>query len=367
MTDNGMETFDMATDSDLNPPDWDDLISDMENDEDECRCGHSDCQGQYAEFLKTLSPKVRKRVDALKEIQRQHEELEAKLLEEKAALDAIYQKLYQPLYTKRFEIVRGTVEASGIAYEAAKDQDGNKTEAERPERGMPEFWLRAMKTNYVLSTKITKRDKAALRYLQDVKWSRIDDPKGFKLEFFFSTNPFFKNPVLTKTYHMADEDKPVVEKAVGTAIDWYPGKCLTQNILKKKPKAVFNYMRPDWESFFNFFNSPQPQTKALEDFKSELEPDYKIGSAIRDMIPHALSWFTGEAVQEEDTDHSWYNEDDDSDDADSEARRKVPQFNIPSVTKPSVKITYPDGRPFVLLPRSVTQSASPVVQTFSQN
>lgn len=62
---------------------------------------------------------------------------------------------------------------------------------------------------------ISERDEGALKYLKDIKWCRIDNPKGFKLEFFFETNPFFKNTVLTKTYHMIDEDEPILEKAIG--------------------------------------------------------------------------------------------------------------------------------------------------------
>jgi nucleosome assembly protein 1-like 1 len=37
--------------------------------------------------------------------------------------------------------------------------------------------------------------------------------KGGKLEFFIDTNPYFKNFVLTKTYHMIDDDE--LEKAIG--------------------------------------------------------------------------------------------------------------------------------------------------------
>lgn len=51
--------------------------------------------------------------------------------------------------------------------------------------------------------------------MKDIKWYRIDNPKGFKLEFHFNTNPFFKNTLLTKTYHMIDEDEPILEKAIG--------------------------------------------------------------------------------------------------------------------------------------------------------
>jgi nucleosome assembly protein 1-like 1 len=110
-------------------------------------------------------------------------------------------------------------------------------------KGVPDFWLTAMKTNEVLSEEVNidtallccflsmhcsmmlsrvvlnlqiqERDEAALKYLKDIKWSRIEDPKGFKLDFFFDTNPFFKNSVLTKTYHMVDEDDPILEKAIG--------------------------------------------------------------------------------------------------------------------------------------------------------
>ena len=57
-----------------------------------------------------------------------------------------------------------------------------------------------------------------MKYLKDIKWSRIEDPKGFKLEFFFDTNPFFKNSVLSKTYHMVDEDDPILEKAIGSVL-----------------------------------------------------------------------------------------------------------------------------------------------------
>ena len=119
------------------------------------------------------------------------------------------------------------------------------------EKGIPSFWVTAMKTNEVLAeevsdrirhhslpkpsfsslslclvlkwvyyallplVQISERDEEALKYLKDIKWYRIDNPKGFKLEFFFDTNPFFKNTVLTKTYHMIDDDEPILEKAIG--------------------------------------------------------------------------------------------------------------------------------------------------------
>ncbi|KAL6972711.1 Nucleosome assembly protein 1,4 [Sarracenia purpurea var. burkii] len=285
--------------------------------------------GQHSDVLETLGPKVRKRVEVLRELQSQHDELEAKFFEERAALEAKYQKLYEPLYTKRYDIVNGVVEVEGVTTEATMDQEENK---ETEEKGVPSFWVTAMKTNEVLAEEISERDEEALKYLKDIKWYRIDNPKGFKLEFFFDPNPFFKNSVLTKTYHMIDDDEPILEKAIGTEIEWYPGKCLTQKILKKKPKKGSKNAKPitkteNCESFFNFFNPPQvPEDDddidedTAEELQNQMEQDYDIGSTIRDkIIPHAVSWFTGEAVQgDELEDMEDFDEDEDDGDEDED-------------------------------------------------
>ncbi|KAK4774114.1 hypothetical protein SAY87_029133 [Trapa incisa] len=302
--------------------------------------------GKHSDVLDNLSPIVRKRVEVLRDIQSQHNEIEAKFFEERAALEAKYQKLYQPLYTKRYEIVNGIVEVEGISVEAEKNQDKDSVE-----EGVPDFWLNAMKNNEVLAEEINERDEGALKYLKDIKWCRINDTKGFKLEFFFDTNPYFKNSVLTKIYHMIDEDEPILEKAIGTEIEWYPGKCLTQKILKKKPKKGSKNAKPvtkteECESFFNFFKPPQVpdddediDEDHAEDLQNLMEQDYDIGSTIRDkIIPHAVSWFTGEAIQEdefelgdeegeddddeEDEDED-EDEDDDEDEEDEEEEKKT--------------------------------------------
>ncbi|KAI5674358.1 hypothetical protein M9H77_14722 [Catharanthus roseus] len=289
--------------SGLNAEDRADLVNALKNK-------LQDLTGKHSDVLETLSPLVRKRVEVLREIQSQHDELEAKFFEERAALEAKYQKLYQPLYTKRYEIVNGVAEVEGAADEVAKtEQEQEKSEEEK---GVPDFWLTALKNNEVTAEEISERDEGALKFLKDIKWSKIDSPKGFKLEFFFDTNPFFKNTLLTKTYHMIDEDEPILEKAIGTEIEWYPGKCLTQKILKKKPKKGSKNAKPitkteQCESFFNFFNPPQvPEDDedidedAAEELQNLMEQDYDIGSTIRDkIIPHAVSWFTGEAAQDE--------------------------------------------------------------------
>ncbi|KAH1145145.1 hypothetical protein GYH30_041122 [Glycine max] len=284
--------------------------------------------GQHVDILETLPPKVRQRVEILRDLQSQHDEVEAKFLEERSKLEAKYQKLYEPLYTKRYEIVNGVVEVEGVTNVAVPEEANKAAE----DKGVPEFWLTAMKTNEALAEEITERDEGSLKYLKDIKWCRIDDPKGFKLEFYFDSNPYFKNSVLTKTYHMIEDDDPILEKAIGTEIEWHPGKCLTQKILKKKPSKGSKNAKPitkteKCESFFNFFNPPQvPEDDddidddAVEELENLMEHDYDIGSTIRDkIIPHAVSWFTGEAAQSdfEDIDEDDY-EDEEGDDDDDE-------------------------------------------------
>ncbi|RVX05409.1 Nucleosome assembly protein 1;2 [Vitis vinifera] len=308
--------------------------------------------GQHSDVLENLTPKVRKRVETLREIQAcpfpnssfpkgfdaeccalifvtylggQHDELEAKFFEERAALEAKYQKLYQPLYSKRYDIVNGVVEVDGVTNEVTMDK------RIKLKKGVPDFWLTAMKTNEVLAEEISERDEGALKYIKDIKWCRIDNPKGFKLEFFFDTNPYFKNSVLTKTYHMIDEDEPILEKAIGTEIEWFPGKCLTQKLLKKKPRKGSKNAKPitkteSCESFFNFFSPPQvPEDDedidedTAEELQNQMEQDYDIGSTIRDkIIPHAVSWFTGEAAQGDEFGDMEDDEDEDIDEDDDE-------------------------------------------------
>ncbi|XP_002521395.2 nucleosome assembly protein 1;4 [Ricinus communis] len=279
--------------------------------------------GHHSNVLETLSQNVRKRVEFLQEIQSQHDELLAKFIEERRALEAKYEKLYEPLYTKRFEIVNGVKEVKGIPNEVGTNQEGDKA---TEEKGVPDFWLTAMRTNEVVGEEITERDEGALNFLKDIKWHRIDDPEGFKLEFHFDPNPYFKNPVLTKAYHLIDDDDdPILEKTIGTDIEWFPGKCLTKKILKKKPRKGSKNAKPitkteNCASFFNFFNTPQiPEEEddldedAVEEIHDRMEQDYNVGTTIRNkIIPHAVSWFTGEAVEGGELDE----EDDDDDDDD---------------------------------------------------
>ena len=83
------------------------------------------------------------------------------------------------------------------------------------------------------------------------------------------------------------------------------------------------------ESFFNFFSPPKAPTHedddvAASDIEERLELDYQLGEDIKEkLIPRAIDWFTGEALQFEELDDEmeegdFEDEDDEEEDEDDE-------------------------------------------------
>ena len=84
------------------------------------------------------------------------------------------------------------------------------------------------------------------------------------------------------------------------------------------------------ESFFNFFDPPKApeadEDDAASDVEERLELDYQLGEDIKEkLIPRAIDWFTGEALQFEEVDEDleegdFEDEDDEEDDDASDDR-----------------------------------------------
>jgi len=83
------------------------------------------------------------------------------------------------------------------------------------------------------------------------------------------------------------------------------------------------------ESFFNFFSPPKAPSSddddAASDIEERLELDYQLGEDIKEkLIPRAIDWFTGEALQfeefDEEADADEFEEDDDDEDDDDDRR-----------------------------------------------
>ena len=94
------------------------------------------------------------------------------------------------------------------------------------------------------------------------------------------------------------------------------------------------------DSFFNFFSPPKPprdddedeaDEDELDSLEERLELDYQIGEDLKDrIIPHAIDFFTGKALQYENPDE-WddddafddYDDDDDEDGDDDDVRAQA--------------------------------------------
>ncbi|XP_074227589.1 nucleosome assembly protein 1-like 4 isoform X1 [Camelus bactrianus] len=291
-------------------------------------------------YIETLPKAVKRRINALKQLQVKCAHIEAKFYEEVHDLERKYAALYQPLFDKRREFVTGDAEPTDAESEwHSENEEEDKlagdmknkvviaekeaaAAAEEPNpRGIPEFWFTIFRNVDMLSELVQEYDEPILKHLQDikVKFSEPGQPMSFVLEFHFEPNDYFTNSVLTKTYKMKSEpDKadpfsfegPEIVDCDGCTIDWKKGKNVTVKTIKKKQKhkgrgtvRTITKQVPN-DSFFNFFNplKASGDGESLdEDSEFTLASDFEIGHFFRErIVPRAVLYFTGEAVEDDD-------------------------------------------------------------------
>ncbi|KAG8712875.1 hypothetical protein FRC11_013943, partial [Ceratobasidium sp. 423] len=318
--------------------------------------------GRSSGYIENLPPSVKRRVEGLKGVQDKQTELEAQLkremfeLEKKACI--CYLALHAPLYERRRAILVGEAEptdeevaageaitaedkededdedeelAKSMAKLATKKGKGQTEEAPEPEtptKGVPQFWLTALRNHIELQQLITERDEEALGSLVDVRLNYVEEPNlGYKLTFVFEENSFFENKELYKTYYYQKElgygGEYMYARAEGTKIKWKEEKDLTKTVeIKKQRNKNTNRTRlvrrtQAVPSFFDFFSPPVPpssdaelveaglavdgdelEEKELEELEEKLELDYHLGEDFKEkIIPRAVDFFTGKALR----------------------------------------------------------------------
>lgn len=343
-----------------------------------------DLVGLDSGYVSSLPKLVKNRVYGLKSIQKRQFDLEAEFQLELLELERKFHAKYKPLFEKRSKIVAGAVEPTALEIaegEQLVDEDnddeddtlGKITEVEEEEdkeeeeddddedlKGIPSFWLTALGNLTIVQDTITDRDTEVLEHLIDVRLEYLDVP-GFKLIFEFSENEFFTNKTLSKTYYYQKElgysSDFIYDHAEGCNINWVSNDTNVTLIVERRKQRnkhtkqvrTIEKLSP-LESFFNFFDPPKaPNTvedddqtpdvegtasddeensedEIDEDLEHRLELDYQIGEILKDkLIPRAVDWFTGEALQYEFPEGEFEDEEDfedededDEDDDDSE-------------------------------------------------
>lgn len=286
-------------------------------------------------YLESLPLSVRTRLNYLENLQEDYDAAEGALDEEIKALEKKYKPVFDKLTNLRKQVVSGNTEAPE-EFKAEADAEGDEsTETGEDVSGIPDFWLVALCNCELIEEMISQKDAEILAHLIDVRCEDIlddeGDEEGYKLTFEFAKNEYFGNKELTLRIDASTENGLMnVDALEGTKINWSSdAKNPTIKIMKKKQKPGGSkkpaIKREPVDSFFNLFTPPDLDIGDLDDKEAEevqelIERTLAIGEFLReDLVPHAVRWFTGEAIEEdEDDDDSEEGNDSDEDSADDD-------------------------------------------------
>lgn len=299
-----------------------------------------DSKSRALSYYQNLAAPIKRRVKALKKLQFETIKLESDFYKELNELEVKYAAKYQPHFERRRDVLNGEVEPNdedcnwpsdeedveNVAKDVNKIQlEGDKQEeVVETKNGIPDFWLTIFRNVQILDEMIEEHDVPILKTLRDVTFAfnTTEDEPGFTLFFHFAPNEFFTDSVLTKQYFVKFDpmstdpfsfEGPEIVKAKGCEIHWKSNKNVTVKMMKKVQKhkgrgekrTVTKAVKTD--SFFNFFDPPSesldnPDTEDLDpDTEQLLQSDFEIGQFLRErVVPRAVLFFTGEALEEDD-------------------------------------------------------------------
>lgn len=149
-------------------------------------------QNRSQDYLQSLPKSVKRRIKALKKLQLEYTNIEAKFFQEVHALECKYNKLYTPLYEKRHQVLSGVYEPNDDECDFPSDDEGNlskdlkekvtieegkgEVKEEQPTKGVPEFWLTIFKNVSLLAEMVQPHDEPILKHLTDIKVHFVEDP-----------------------------------------------------------------------------------------------------------------------------------------------------------------------------------------------
>lgn len=270
------------------------------------------------------------------------------------------QKEYQP---KLDAILKDRTTELSKTHAASKDAKATPA--------IPRFWLDVLLASDEFGEIIQEYDEPLLEYLDSIETSNLDptdEDKGFIVTFKFNPNPFFKNTEIRKVYTLVRSneftDQLEITRIESDEIEWNEGKNVTVEIVtkkksgggaRKKKSAAKEEPRP---SFFRFFRTIDEDNlpSELGDYEEEededemgdqtmdhlqmiMQDDWESAVALKDLIiPRAIRWYTGEAVDvmegsDEDDDEDDDDDDDDYEDEDDEDEEESPKNLFPGNKK----------------------------------
>ena len=202
--------------------------------------------------------------------------------------------------------------------------------------GVCDFWIKAL-LNHPLGQMISEKDRPILGYLHNIELELHPEDEGFDLIFTFQENSYFNGTTLKKQLFM--KSKGMLEKSIGTKIEWKDGCDPTRKKTKKKRKGKKVTVEVEAESFFNIFKDLDPEKESSKnkptpkDDEDELEEEDEIMQKLQDeldvadqikddLVPLALEYYLGVIEIEDQDDDSDGSEDDDSGDDKPKKKKK---------------------------------------------
>lgn len=196
-------------------------------------------------------------IEQIDEVQNEIDRLNEQASEEILKVEQKYNKLRQPSFQKRSELI-------------AK---------------IPNFWVTAFINHPQVSALLNEEDEEALQYLTKVEVQEFEDIKsGYRINFHFDSNPYFDNTSISKEFHLNDTGEP---SSKSTPITWKAGKDLTKKT-SSPSKGGRKRNHEEQESFFSWF-SDHGDAGADE-----------LGEVIKDDIwPNPLQYYLASEIEEE--------------------------------------------------------------------
>uniref|UniRef100_A0A8C0ZLE6 Protein SET n=1 Tax=Castor canadensis TaxID=51338 RepID=A0A8C0ZLE6_CASCN len=161
-------------------------------------------------------------IEHIDEVQNEIDRLIEQASEEILKVEQKYNKLRQPFFQKRSELISK----------------------------IPNFWATFVSHPQV-SALLGEEDEEALRYLTRVEVTEFEDIKSrYRIDFYFDENPYFENKVLSKEFYLNESGDP---SSKSTEIKWKSGKDLTKSSSQTQNKASRKRQHKEPESFFTWF------------------------------------------------------------------------------------------------------------------
>ena len=146
-------------------------------------------------------------IEHIDEVQNEIDRLNEQASEEILKVEQKYNKLRQPFFQKRSELI-------------AK---------------IPNIWVTTFVNHPQVSALLGEEDEEALHYLTRVEVTEFEDTKsGYRIDFYFDENPYFENKVLSKEFHLNESGDP---SSKSTEIKWKSGKDLMKRSSQTQSKA----------------------------------------------------------------------------------------------------------------------------------